>query len=63
MQLPGEFFSIYRKKSGYLLSGRGGYSPPPLSGPTTKKVFYQGRGDFFKKLLLWNYPTDSRRFL
>ena len=24
-------------KDGFLLSGRGGYPPPPLSGPTTKK--------------------------
>ena len=38
MQLPGEFSQFIEKKSGFLLSGRGGVTPlPPLSGPTTKK--------------------------
>ena len=38
MQLPGEFFSIYRKKVVFCLVV-GGVTPPPypLSGPTTKK--------------------------
>ena len=29
MQLPGEFSPFLEKKGGFLLSGRGGYPPPP----------------------------------
>ena len=40
MQLPGEF-SPFIEKSGFLLSGRGGYPPPyTLSGPTIKKKLF-----------------------
>ena len=49
MQLPGEFSPFIEKKVLFLLSGRGGVTPPyTLSGPTTKKKNF-----FYVCLPLW----------
>ena len=39
MQLPGEFFPFIEKKVVFCLVV-GGVTPPPLSGPTTKKTTF-----------------------